>query len=246
MITASQEAEQLLLAEGRLSRLITRADEVVRMSARRDTDVRTSLTRALADYLTTLRIDFDGGRESRFMTVQEVWGESEQPIYYPAAAVIAVEEGTYDASRFTPHTYTLGEGRFVREVAEFSQPITVEIWATDPKERMALVTMCEDAFDPVEFMTGFRLEMPHYFNQRATFEKMTLEYDDNEEAAQRRDRRAIFRLMGTTSQVRPIGFVPEMQVNYRYDVADGNIPGGFAARTIVDSPGGPRIAGEKC
>ncbi len=55
---------------------------------------------------------------------------------------------------------------------------------------MALVAGLERACSPVRFMSGFRLDMPHYFGARAEFLKKSLTYEDSAEDSQRRWRRA--------------------------------------------------------
>jgi hypothetical protein len=89
----------------------------------------------------------------------------------------------------------------------------------DPVERMALVAMLEDAFDPVDWMTGFVLELPHYFNERATFEKTGMDYIDGPMPAHRRMRAARFQLTGHCSQFRFVGLVPKPA--FRLDCGDG-------------------------
>lgn len=188
----------------------------------RETDARTALTRGLAEYLSGLSIEWESGRECRLVKVLEVWSESEDPVMYPAAVIYAVDPGEYDASKLTPETVELPdtENQCIRLSAEFSQTIVVEVWANDPQERMALVAMLEDAFDPVDWMTGFRLDLPHYHGARATFEKLTLSYEDDADEARRGWRRAIFTLQGVVPQVRAVGKLPRMVPRFTAEVED--------------------------
>lgn len=204
-------------APQRGSRLVDRADYRQVFIDHRETDTRTALTRGLAEYLETLVIDWAGGRQSRFVKVFQAWAEPESVIEYPSAVVYATDRGDYQDSVLSPTTILIpGTRTYLREVAEVKLSLTIEVWATDPRERMALTAMLEDALDPHEYMTGLRLELPHYYNQRATYEKMAMSYEDAPESAQRRWRKAIFTVDGNITQLRRVGVLPTMDI--RLDV----------------------------
>ncbi len=192
------------------TRLVQRATGLMVPTSRRETDCRTALTRGIQEYIAPLEINWAGGRAAKFKKVFHTWAEPEDLAEYPSAAVYAVDQGTYDESEFTPQTTALPNepGMFIRTVSEFSQLVSVEIWTTDPVERMALVAMLEDAFDPVEHQSGFVLELPHYYGMRATFELMAMAYLDDAQSAQKRWRRALFVLRGTVPRVVPAGKLP--------------------------------------
>lgn len=215
----SDLAEGYVPAPQRRTRLVELPDDRQELTGDRETDARTALTRGVKEYLEGLEITMNRGRRSRFAKVVETWAESEDPAMYPAAVVFAVEAGEYDASRFSPKlTVIQGGGAALREVSELSQQVVVEVWATDPKERMALVAMLEDGFEPVDWMTGFRLELPHYFNARATFEKLMMSYDDSQESAQKRHRKAVFILAGNVTQYRRVDVPPTGKVRVDLEV----------------------------
>jgi hypothetical protein len=184
------------------------------------TDTRTALTRGLKEYLESLRGVLAGGRELRFVQVMQVWTDTEVPAKYPAACVTAPGTGTYDANAMSPKTIKVpnNPGVFLRQHSELVQDMTVEVWCTDVAERMAMVALVEDLFEPVDWMTGFRLELPHYYNARATFEKMALTYIDSGDDAQRRWRRAVFAVRGTVPQLRAFGEVPLMRPRTELEV----------------------------
>ena len=192
-------------------------------SNHRETDTRTALTRGLAEYLETLTIDWVGGRQSRFVKVFQTWAEPESMIDYPSAVVYASESGNYEDSVLSPTTIKIPDSSlYLREVAELKLPMTIEVWSNDPKERMALSAMLEDALDPHEFMTGLRLELPHYHNQRATYEKMSMTYEDAPDTAQRRWRKAVFSVTGHITQLRRVGVLPTMDLRLDVDVDRGS------------------------
>lgn len=203
-------------APGR-TRLITRTKDKEVLTAARETDARTAITRGLREYMEQLTVEFPGGRSRRLLRVLESWGEPEVPTAFPSAVVYAGEDGNYEASDFTPQTVYVAAsplrqpGFTIRKVAEFAIPLTVEVWCTDPVERMQLVGMLEDAFDPVEWQSGFVLELPHYHGARALFEKTSSRYVDTAEKSMQRWRNAVFQLTGTVAQYRLSGPVSVFQ-----------------------------------
>jgi hypothetical protein len=178
-------------------------------SLNRETDLRTALTRGLKEYLEQLSIDWIDGRQERFSKVSETWAESETNITYPSAAVYSEEElehlGTDDAP-MTPTTETdpLTNTQYIKP-DEVRLVMTVLVWAQDPVQRMVLCAMLEDAFAPVEWMRGFRLDLPHYHNQRGEYSLVASRYLDNETDDQRRYRKAEFVVEGRVPQIRILG-----------------------------------------
>lgn len=184
------------------ARLITSRDDKQTYSANRETDTRGALTRGVAEILEQLSAQAQGGRVMRFKKVRDDYAEPEQTAVYPSAVVRTIGAGTYDASSFTPEISKDSripgpDGRYVVKLAELKQDLALEIWATDKKERAELVSALESYLNPVDFMYGFRLELPFYFNARATFELTSVVYEDDEETAMRRYRRALFTVAAT-------------------------------------------------
>lgn len=175
-------------------------------TSRRETDVRTALARGLKEYMEQLATVFNG-MPYAFEVVKQTWGEPEELAKYPGAIVYATGAGAYDASKFTPmvnstRRIALPDGRYVVSPAEFVQDLAVEVWATSPEERQALVQMMEDALNPSTFRYGVLLELPHYHSERATYEMMTMAYEDTEIDAKRRYRKAMFAVTGRVPLVR--------------------------------------------
>lgn len=208
------------------TRLVTEPGDKQQLTGVRDTDCRTALARAVAEYLRPLEVHQEGGRRMKLETVSESWSEPEDMADFPSAVVYAFGDGTYDSSRFSPSLTELPGGVVLRAVAEFTIPIVVEVWCTDPEERMALSILLEDAFDPVDWMTGFQLELPHYFNSRATFIKQSAVYMDDEINAQQRIRRLGVVLEATLTQYVPLRAArPKLKVRTEVVVTDGSNPG---------------------
>lgn len=169
------------------------------LTAYRETDVHTALTRGLAEYLSQQSIDI-GGRLLR-LTTYSTWAEPEDKISFPSAGVGA-GPGRYDRS-FTP-SLAASIANDVRLFAftEFAQELTIELWATDPKERAYLVAMIEEALNPVDWMYGMRLLLPFYHSTTATYELTSSQYVDSAEDAMRKYRKATFTVNGNVQALR--------------------------------------------
>lgn len=202
--------------------LVLSQDEPMRPTATRETDARTALTRALKEYVEHLSVVAYGGREIRFNHVEETWAQHEQEAQRPAAAIYTAADGAYDASRLTPGIFAkLSDGTQLMSSCEFVVDLLLEAWCTDPEQRSAFVQMLEDAFNPLDWMYGFRLTLPHYFNVRAEYELKSVAYPDSEEEALQRHQKAVFTLTGR---------VPVLQL-VRYPANRTR-----ARVTVVDSP----------
>ncbi len=188
----------------------------------RTTDMRTALARGLKEYLEPLSVVWEGGRRLAFKKALVVWAEPEDPAEYPSLVLVAQQEMAYEATQLTPTLVQSADGtqRFLRQVAEGHQELQLIIWTNDPAARMGLVAAVEDALDPAEFMTGLRLELPYYFGARASYEKLSLLYDDSQGDAQRRYRRAVLRVNANIPQLVPVGPLPSMRVQTELDVSD--------------------------
>jgi len=189
----------------------------------RETDARTAITRGLAEYIGQLVVEING-REVQFKQVFDTFPDVEDDAVYPAAIVWSEEEGRYDHSKFTEQLQPENrlpppdDDKFLASAAEYVLDARVEAWATDGRQRAALVAMLEDAFSPVLFTgAGVRLELPHYFNQRAEFVLMSGGYVDGDEQASRRFRAASVVVRGRVPVVRVIR-APTMLVRTRVTV----------------------------
>jgi hypothetical protein len=183
---------------GQRAHLVASPDAGLTLTGSRSVDARTALSRGLAEYLLdAIEIDAEGGRRIRFKHVYQSWAEPEDTAIYPSAVVYASTTGLYDASRFTPgvlpqERLAAPDNRYAVALADFSQDLTLEIWASDPHERMELVNACEQALNPSLIMYGMVLELPYYYNERAVYAMSNMAYQDNETDAIRRHRKASF------------------------------------------------------
>ena len=199
------------------TRLITRPDDLQRITPRRTTDVRTAMTRGLAEYMADLSIVWAGGRPIRFKRVGDVWAEPEQLAEYPSAMVNTPNPVSYLAepdaplNPAPPSSQVFDDGRRWSFVGEADTEVNAEVWATDPKELMGLIAMLEDGFMPVDWMSGARLELPHYHGVRARVLMSGVTYIDLESDAARRYRKAQVDFMVSVPRLRIYPALPGAQ-----------------------------------
>ena len=70
-----------------MTALVSDPDTREAITARRETDARTALTRGLADYLRDLSITWEAGREVTLLRVLEAWAQPEELSKFPSAAI---------------------------------------------------------------------------------------------------------------------------------------------------------------
>lgn len=139
-------------------------------------DATGALTRGIAEYVASLSLT--PGGPPAFVKCFDEWANLEDDADYPSFIAYANDQdGAYEAANFSPNITNsprYPDGTYEASSAELAIDVKCEVWANDPNERTLLLAMLETAFNPVDWMYGFRLELPHYFNQRATFEPSRL------------------------------------------------------------------------
>ncbi len=186
-----------------LSTLVTDPDMGMQLTGYRETDAHTAMARGLAEYLSQQTIEV-GGRKLQLKTYS-TWAEPEDQVSYPAAA-IGAEAGTYDRG-FTPnYVQTVDAKVRLIAVSEFVQDLQIDLWATDPKERLFLSAMIEEVLNPVEWMYGMRLVLPFYHNTIASYELLGSQYTDTSDDAMAKYRRAQFTVRGNMTTYRLLNF----------------------------------------
>ena len=190
MTPGVQEASYLIPDGGTWRRQFT---------ARRETDSRKAITRALAEYLRGVKAEGFTDREILFKKVYAEPAEVEETAVYPSAVVHAVEAGKFaaESERMKPSVVDTRrlpapDGRLVVITSEYVLTVAVEVWAATIRDRTALCAMLEDVFNPVIEMGGFRLVCPHYFGASAEFLLDTSEHQDAEDDDKRGWRKALF------------------------------------------------------
>jgi hypothetical protein len=206
--------------------LITDRKTQAVFTSNKETDARTALKRGLQEYLMGLSYIAVGGRKVSFQEVYDVWPDHEDKAVFPSAIVYSIGDGLYDASSFTPTISSrcvTNDGFYLAKYAEYSVDLRVEYWANDPEERVALTIMLEDALNPVDWMNGAKIQLPHYHNQFAIYELKTNNFPDSESDVLSRTRKAYMTLAGQVSAVRCTEVTKLVEVRRTVTVTDGNV-----------------------
>lgn len=199
-------------------------------TVRCDVDCHGALSRGLAQYLARLRIE-GAGRDLSFNLVTYDLPDVEvSDRGHPTAAVWSDADGIYDASNLSPALGNpIGEvnGMHVvlRRASEFVLPLKVSIWATDKVERQHILREMENSFSPVEWMNGFWLRLPFYFNATATYALQSSRYDVAEERVM-----AGLRIATLTVEAR----IPVLAVRYLPMARPRSRPGGQNGSGVAD------------
>lgn len=202
------------------TRLIIDPDYEVEFTAVRETDVRGAALRGLREYITTLKAPWYDGTSLRFLRVVDAWLDAEALAKFPSAAIYTEEAGEFDSPAFTPTRETLPDGRILQVAAEYVQALTLDIYCTTTTERTALCAMLQDALEPVEWMAGCRLVLPHYHNAVCTYLKSSMTVNDSADSSGSRMRVASFSVVAALPQLRLVGAVPGLDIRTRAEVSD--------------------------
>ncbi len=174
--------------------LITDRSRVQELTDRVETDAHTALTRGLAEYMRQLEAIADGGKDVRFKIVTPDFPDAEGGEDYPSAAVWSPSTGLYDATGFAPGKPCIikddgGTLIGLQKSSELMLDLFVDVVCSDKEERTAVMLMLENGFNPVSFMYGFRLVLPHYFGVHATYELTGNQYRDDDASSIQNRRR---------------------------------------------------------
>lgn len=152
--------------------------------------------RALAEYLGEVEFAESVNGSSRLAVISDGKADPESLADYPAAAIYVdgpiryVEDGSVE-----PVTGSAVEGGQLILMGEVQASVLVHVWTNEDEHRETVLRALEDAFSPVEWMSGFELEMPHYYNCVATYQLMEITFEDSPDDVQRRYRKVTLQLM---------------------------------------------------
>ena len=186
-------------------------------------DSRTAVCRGVMEYIQDLKVQAVGGRYLTIASANETWAQAEQQAQYPSIAVVPEGEGEYQATTFTS---ALGpqigqpDGRWLSGRGTFSQELRIELYTNDPKSRAAMSYAIEQAFAPVDWMYGFRLVLPHYFNAIAVYEPLKISYPDTAETAIERLRTVVYHVSAQVSLL-ALRSYPTLKPELRVEVTTG-------------------------
>ena len=199
-------------------------------------DSRSAVARGLMEYLQDLQVQAVGGRFLTIASANETWAQAEQQAQYPSIAVVPEGEGEYQATSLTSGIggrIPEPDGRWISIRGTFSQKLRIELYTNDPKSRAAMSFAIEQAFAPVDWMYGFRLVLPHYFNAVARFEPLDISYPDDAQSAMERLRTVVYHV---DAQVALIALRPYPLIKTQLVVEAELPPGvdaGNASPTVV-------------
>lgn len=192
------------------ARLITEPVYTVKHTTVCLTDERSALSRGLFEYLSSNLVgEITWADQTYNIKVYGQWAEQEQQARYPAVTIYSTDELTYDQDEADDQAMRNDEPIMVDDsnnaifsIGECAVRFVVECWANNPEERAAVVKIITDLLNPVTFMYGFRLVLPFYFNNVATFSLRGNLYIDNEQDAQRRYRKAVLSVQARMKHIR--------------------------------------------
>jgi len=189
----------------------------------------TALKRGLKEYLEQVSIDVAGAR-IRFQRVFSTWSDTDDVATYPSAVVLAIGDAEYDYASMSPvldpankvvdGSVPSGTSPYLVKYAEVAVTLAIEVHCSSAEERIAVSMLLEDVLNPVDWMYGFQLVLPHYFNQRAVYEPVTTQMVDSEDSARRRWRPGTVTLKAHVPLLR-VRALPNFDPRVVVEVEDG-------------------------
>jgi hypothetical protein len=165
--------------------LVTDPDEdmLALLSATHTVDAVTAVARGLAEYLSTA-VSQIGQRETQFADVTVQWGLPNDPCAFPGLVVAVTEPAREEDPTLSQGAEYLGETLgIIRRPAQLTQNLSVLVWATDPVSRSAMYDAVVQMLYPVEYSTGFKLELPYYYGSYGTYTFLESSFQDSAEKA---------------------------------------------------------------
>lgn len=191
----------------------------------RECDAQKAVVRGLAEYLRGRKLEINGA-VLQLLAVREEWGVPAESAKYPSGGVKALGDYVYGNEERLPQVIndvTAQPGRFLVRSCEVDVELGLEVWARNPEERAQLGILLEEAFYPVDWMSGFRLWLPHYFGTTASYVLTRGGREDDENSAQRRQWRTQYTLTAHVAVLR-LGRFAEADPQTRTRVESPNDP----------------------
>jgi hypothetical protein len=183
-------------------------------SRRATLDARDAMALALKRFLEGVR--FDGVDTDRFQQVFDEWPGFLDCEAVPVATVLPAGEYKYDASRLSPDlledTWEPDgmPGWGLWKTADVVSELTIAIRTNLVPERSAIKRAIEDAFQSSEQLLryGLMLPLPEYYGLLGRFALLAGNVIDNEEAAMRDKRDAVFTVSAMVPKVQVLPVWP--------------------------------------
>lgn len=173
------------------SRLVTSPTDDFPLTARAEVDVHGAIVGGLAAYVAGLETAI-GGRMIAMSRVVTDWAEHDDgAVPAPSCVVYSSEIGKYDLeSGMAPGDLEKigpdGQGRFLALSSNGIyrlEELQCEVRCEDKIQRRSVRRMLEDAFNPVQWMYGFRLVLPPYHGATASYSLASAQQMDSPDTA---------------------------------------------------------------
>lgn len=207
------------------SSIVLDSSKPIVLTTEASTDAIGAITRGLAEIIAQLELRPSSGRKvTKLAQVTNGFAEPETFSAYPSACVYALD-AEYDdnyALNIVPAsmldmTATHGEQLFITN--EIRCRVSIELWCQDTKERSLFVAALEKLSSPTDFMSGMRIQLPHYHNTTCSLTIKSIQYEDSEELNSRRYRKALITFDGTMCVFRT-NTLPKLNPRTRVIVQD--------------------------
>lgn len=192
-------------------------------------EVRQVALEALRDYLAAVDVHFPNGRVGQiakddiFVTASDDHGGGSE-LALPALGMAggAAEDellhlGPPDVDDDT--WGIAGPGTALAWTGDYRERVTIEVWASDPEERSAVVQALRRAFRPADGMGTLVLELAKYFDVLARFTLAGSQVVDDQDAARNR-RRVLLQVDVEAAVVELVG-AAKLQPRVRAEVEQG-------------------------
>lgn len=160
-------------------------------------DIRTAASRTLRDYLAALEFEDANGRKFKFEKAYYEWPDAEVTMSMPSLSIApgAVDYPTdlsHPPSEIPGTWYPEGEDGFALfQTGEASMKLQADVWCSNRGERHACVKGIEQAFSTGDGYSTLILNAGDYYWSRAIVFGMGMtRFDDDEDSASKRYRRA--------------------------------------------------------
>lgn len=202
--------------------LVEERTQRCKYTERRDTSAARAPIRALAEYLETITFPDNAGQVIKFKEVRDGKADPEEIAGYPSACVYVEGEVKYGAEDGSLEVVFDEEGpghdTQLALAGEIQTTLIVHVWTNEDEHREIVLEALEDAFQPVEWMTGFQLDMPHYYGCRAVYQLMSMTFEDQMDDVARRYRKCSAQLMVRSPYARMFNLKPLLP---RFDLEVG-------------------------
>lgn len=212
-------------------------------------DSRSAAAEALVEFLRCAQFCRWGGPEAgedvpfRLSHIYRQWPEPSQPLVYPSASVIDLDDVPQQAHSLVPtpldETYGLfGEGTVLWKTAEVATTFQVDLWAEDDPTREAMAALLPSLFAPGEDSWGIVVQgPPTYFGRAVRLSLLSSQRMDTAQAVYVRERRLMARVRAEVDEVHlRRATLASVRVGIPEECIGENVTTECAPKTACDEP----------